>query len=144
MDKRKASKYVVLSSLLLIGLAVSAQQEASVEKARKVVAGSDITFTIVTDRPATVPGIVGLKASPIRGGAPPETGGFALVGKTATIKTTLSLKAKPGKWKIDEVWFAPIAASNKRTVLNSGGDLTFEVAPHEPLVFPSKATVDIR
>lgn len=126
---------------LLIGVSVSGQQEAKVESAKKVVQGSKIIFQITTDKPANVVGGVDLLAVSVEGGEPLGSAG-RLDGRTATAELPVPLDAKPGKWKITKVTFR--ASGGVFKDLTPKGDLTFEVTPHDPIILPSQADVEIR
>jgi hypothetical protein len=127
---------------LLIGIGVSAQQEVKVEAPKSVRQGDNVNFQITTDKPASVPGGVGLQVSDA-GGHVFNSSNYALNGSVVRVTMTIPLDSKAGKWKVVKVTFTPGAGGETKD-LTPDGDLIFEVLPHEPVVYPSRARVEIR
>ena len=128
----------LIAVCLLVGITVSAQQGAKVEQ------GSVISFQITTDKAGNVPGSVGIDLASVEGNTPLHTSTYALGpdGKV-TVSLTIGLDTKTGRWKISKVYFHANSGGLDKE-LTPSGDLTFEVVPHQTLILPSKAEVEIR
>ena len=134
----------LIAVCLLVGITVSAQQGAKVEHSKTVEQGSVISFQITTDKAGNVPGSVGIDLASVEGNSPLHTSTYALGpdGKV-TVSLTIGLDTKTGRWKISKVYFHANSGGLDKE-LTPSGDLTFEVVPHQTLILPSKAEVEIR
>ena len=124
---------------LLIGVGVAAKQKAKVEAPKSVKQGSNLVLNITTDIAANVSGNVNVQFSDSDGHMV-SSGGYGLKGTTATVTYGMPLNAKTGTWRIVKISFE---ANGEDKDLTPEGDLTFKVSPHDPLVLPSRATVEI-
>ena len=126
---------------LLIGVSVSGQQQAKVESPKKVKQGSEIVFQIATDKPSSVPG--GVAVQIVSGDGTPVNSSSSSIGMGQKVNVGYSVpfNAKLGKWKVSKVLFYVGGIVQD---LTPKGDLTFEVTPHDPLILPSQADVEIQ
>jgi hypothetical protein len=146
MSKKRVKALKVIAPLcllgLLIGFGVPAKQKAKVETPKKVKQGSSIAFSVTTNAPANVIGNLYIQLLD-PDGQKANTSGNTLNGTTAGVGYTIPLNGKTGTWRVDKVVFRAGAGGEDKD-LTPEGDLTFEVSPHDPLVLPSRATVEIQ
>jgi hypothetical protein len=129
---------------LLVGIRLSAQQGAKVEAPKKVEQGDTIQFQITIDQAANIEGYVGLKVASVDGSQTLQSNNYVLrTGRTGVVNVQIPVDAKTGKWKVVKVFFHVSNGAIEKE-LTTSGDLTFEVTPHETLVLPSQATVEIK
>jgi len=141
--KRAALIVPICLLSLLIGIRLSGQQEAKVEKPKNVKQGSTLPLEINTDKASNVSAsYLNVQIGPVGGDA--VTGGNCgnFQGTKAACGLAIPFDAKLGTWKIMKVTFN--AGTGLSKDLTPTGDLTFEVTPHENLVLPSQAAIEIK
>lgn len=142
---KKLVPTAVISALcvaaLSFGIAVSAQQQAKVEMAARVKQGDSVTFRITTNQPASVPTDIAVRG--VDGaGDPINFSEDILNDKLAVLSYRVPLNAPTGTWKILKVQASPVGGGAVTDLLTHG-DLSFQVVPHDPVVLPSSAAVEI-
>jgi hypothetical protein len=141
MKKRWIGLLYVVSAI-----GASAQREGRVAGPKEVEQGSTITFRITINKPANIRGAVGIQVAPPDDGEPLPVIYSPLTDRTSTVTVSIPLDGETGKWKVSKVLFHPSASSNSISdkELTPTGDLLFHVMPHERLVLPTQANVEIK
>ena len=111
-------------------------------KTAKVTQGSNVSMDVMVDKAATIRAEIYVYAFPdgvtntsiqLHGGLP--------AGQTkCTVSASIPIDAKPGKWLIKQIIFAP-ASGGEQKELSKHGDLSFEVVTGEKIIFPDSATI---
>jgi hypothetical protein len=141
--KRLLPLTIATGLILAFGLQISAKQSATAQMSKDPIRqGSAIEITITLDKAPNTDGRVYAELTPDgeQSAAASVQSGTAKGQTSVTLRGTLTLEAKLGKWHISKMQYFP-ATAQQGTDLALSGDLTFQVAPHEDITIPSGAKV---
>jgi hypothetical protein len=136
----------IVFGVLVLGLAVrfSHGQEAATTRVENhgVKQGDTLNITVTVDKAPSLDGNLAVKAVPEDGSAGQLEPACRLNKgqNTCTATMMLQLNTKTGSWKISQITFQPLTATDS-TVLSTHGDLSFRVTAHGQILLPEDATV---
>ena len=134
---------VATAVMLTFGIQIAARQNASSQMSKEPIRqGSAIEITVTLDKASNTGGRVYAELTPDgEKSAAAGVQGATTKGQTSvSLRGTLTLEAKLGKWRITKMQYIP-AAAQQGTDLALSGDLSFRVDPHEEIIVPPSATV---